>query len=526
MRRTIRPLWVLFLIWLVASLACNLPVGNIPRQLSPREIARKTLEAQFKPTLDALPGGTPAPFENLRTATPPAAQPAPAGPTPVTENRPLPGQPYLYYAQSGDTLAAVAAHFGVEPDQITSPQELPAEGYLSPGQVLGIPYNLPAAAYPDALLPDSEIVYGPSAAGFDVQGYLDQAGGFLRTYSETVDNQKLSAAQIIQRIAVETSTNPRVLLAVLEHQSGWVYGQPSDPSRLDYPVGFMVSTYRGLWKELTLTARQLTLGYYGWRDGSLKELEFIGGEKVRISPQLNAGTAAVQYLYTRLLERKAWEAALYGAHSLGETYQRMFGDPWTMARQVEPLFPAGLAQPELRLPFAPGLRWSLTGGPHIAWGVGSPRSAIDFAPVTGEPACQVSSAWAQAAAPGVITRSERGQVALDLDGDGSEQTGWVIFYYHIAEKDRVLAGTRVNTDDKIGHPSCEGGKATGTHFHIARKYNGEWIPAGGPLPMNLGGWVVHTDPKPYEGTLVRGDQVVTAKPDGEHESVLERGQGE
>lgn len=316
MKSRFRPFLVLFLVWLLVSLACNLPVGHIPRELSPGEVARQTLEAQLLPTLQALKN-TPAPFENLKTATPPApgsppagATPLPAVPTPAVQDQPQPGQPYLYFAQSGDSLPAVAAHFGVGPERITSPDPLSPTGYLNPGQPLGIPYNLPAAAYPSAILPDSEIVYGPSAAGFDIQAYLDRAGGFLSTYSETVDTQKLTAAQIIQRIAIETSTNPRVLLAVLEHQSGWVYGQPADPTRLDYPVGFYVSSYRGLWKELTLTARQLTVGYYGWREGTLSELEFIGGQKVRLSPQLNAGSVAVQYLYTRLLERKAWEQAL------------------------------------------------------------------------------------------------------------------------------------------------------------------------------------------------------------------------
>jgi hypothetical protein len=36
----------------------------------------------------------------------------------------------------------------------------------------------------------------------------------------------------------------------------------------------------------------------------------------------------------------------------------------------------------------------------------------------------------------------------------------------------------VKTGDRIGHPSCEGGAANATHVHIARRYNGEWIPAG------------------------------------------------
>ena len=40
----------------------------------------------------------------------------------------------------------------------------------------------------------------------------------------------------------------------------------------------------------------------------------------------------------------------------------------------------------------------------------------------------------------------------------------------------------VQAGDPLGHPSCEGGNVTGTHVHLARKFNGEWIGAGGRMP--------------------------------------------
>jgi hypothetical protein len=107
-------------------------------------------------------------------------------------------------------------------------------------------------------------------------------------------------------------------------------------------------------------------------------------------------------------------------------------------------------------------------------------------------------------------RSDHGVVSLDLDGDGREQTGWVLIYLHIAEKGRIPAGTWVEAGDPIGHASCEGGFSTGTHIHMTRKYNGEWIVADGPLPFVLSGWQVHAGEKPYQGTLTRGDQTIIA----------------
>ncbi len=127
-----------------------------------------------------------------------------------------------------------------------------------------------------------------------------------------------------------------------------------------------------------------------------------------------------------------------------------------------------------------------------------------------------------ASAPGLVVRTGPGLVVLDLDGDGYEQTGWVILYLHIASEGKVKNGTYLDQDGLIGHPSCEGGSATGTHVHIVRKYNGEWIAADGPLPFNLSGWVSYKGDKMYEGRLIRKDAVVFARVYGSHESVVTR----
>ena len=156
-----------------------------------------------------------------------------------------------------------------------------------------------------------------------------------------------------------------------------------------------------------------------------------------------------------------------------------------------PLFPSNLIQPTFTLPFEVGALWAFTGGPHPAWEAESAWGALDFAPAAAVSGCAVSNAWVVAVAPGQIVRSESSYVVLDLDGDGFEQTGWVVIYQHIATKDRIPAGTWVNAGARIGHPSCEGGEATGTNLHIARKYNGEWVAAGGPLPFDLSGWMAH-----------------------------------
>jgi len=306
---------------------------------------------------------------------------------------------------------------------------------------------------------------------------------------------------------------------LLEFRSGWVLGQPPDPSIIRHPIGFYVPDFEGLYYELVLTATHLGVGYYGWRSGALTRLTFLDGSTIRVSPGLNPGTVALQALLSKLNDQDEWRDNLYSSEGFLSLYQRMYGDPWIRAVQV---IPASLEQPVIELPFAPGERWSFTGGPHLSWNSGSSRGALDFSPVTGEPACTTSRAWVMASAAGRVTRAGDNVVAVDLDGDGHEGTGWVLVYLHIADQDIISPGDWVEVNQPLGHPSCERGKSTGTHVHIARKYNGEWISADGTITYTLSGWEVQMGEKSYQGVLTKGEQTITANPGGPSSSLIIR----
>ncbi|MCS7009959.1 MAG: M23 family metallopeptidase [Anaerolineales bacterium] len=119
-------------------------------------------------------------------------------------------------------------------------------------------------------------------------------------------------------------------------------------------------------------------------------------------------------------------------------------------------------------------------------------------------------AWVTAVADGLVVRSGDGVVALDLDLDGNEGSGWVIVYMHIETRDRAQVGAFVRAGEPIGHPSCEGGISTGTHVHIARKFNGVWLPAEGTPPFVMDGWLPVSAGEEYEGVLRRNGVVVEA----------------
>lgn len=431
----------------------------------------------------------------------------------------------LYEAQSGDSLAVVANHFGVKPEEITSPDTLPETGFIDPGTLLFLPNQLLGipTSPGEKLLPDSEIVFGPGAVDFNITKYTNGMDGYLSVYRENIAIPGwISGAGSIEKVSFESSINPRFLLAYLQYKSGWVFGDPVPGVQNTYPLGYNNPFYQGLYQELRLLVQELDVGFYGWRDGTLTTLQFPDGMILRIAPDLNAGTVALQYLLSLHMNYVDWLAALDPEGVFLTLYTSMFGDPWVNAALVEPSFPPGLNQPYFSLPFNVGIPWTFTGGPHPAWEKDSALAALDFAPPSVESGCVESTSWVVAIAPGQIVRSADGYVILDLDGDGFEQTGWVVLYLHIGTKDRVPAGTWVNAGDHIGHPSCEGGIAYGTHLHIARKYNGEWVGAGGPLPFILSGWTAHQGETSRYGTLTKGDQIVLSSPVSIHESVIIR----
>ncbi len=436
--------------------------------------------------------------------------PNPTAPTPTASALPT---PLLYYTQPGDTLLAIAARFRVLPEDILLPVQVSPAELLDPGMALAIPGYSSKFPVAQLLLPDDEVVYSPSVINFDVAHYTDQAGGYLSTYREYMRSTGwTSGAEIIARVALENSFNPRLLLSLLEYQCGCVLGPLAEGVEADDPLGINTRIGQGLYRQLGWVVNQLSLGYYGWRNGVLTELYFPGGKIFHLPPDSNAGSVALLYFFAQLYEFQDWQHVVDPEQGFPAVFQRMFGDPRRLDHSGQPLFPPRLIQPNLTLPFAPGQIWSYTSGPHKAWETDGVLAALDFAPASEEEGCIPSDAWVVAVANGRVARADHGAVILDLDGDGIEQTGWAILYMHIENRDRVAVGTDLRAGDRIGHPSCEGGPASGSHLHIARKYNGEWIAAEGALPFVLDGWVVHSGFKPYEGTLTKGELTIIANP--------------
>ncbi len=423
-------------------------------------------------------------------------------------------------AQSGDTLHMLSIRFGATVQEILwSNPEIPESATtMPPGFPMKMPvYYKPLWGTAYQIIPDSAFVYGPDLIGFDLRAYVESSLGWYKQYGSYIQAEYKDAADLLTWLGENYSINPRLLLALLEYRAQALTNPVRDRAN-ELNLLMPEEVYTGVYLQLSHSADLLNDGYYRYRQGELTSITHLNGEIENIDPWQNAGTVALQYYFSLFLDGEEYKRAI-GPDGFARTYREMFGDPWQGNTTV---LPGSLTQPQFILPFRLGTTWSYTGGPHTGWGNLKPYAAIDLAPPVGSKGCVGTNEVAVAVADGVIVRTGPGTAILDLDGDGDERTGWNIFYLHIAQEGRVTVGTVVKQGDPIGHPSCEGGQATGTHLHIARKYNGEWISATGFLPFNLDGWTPVEGSRAYLGQLVRGDEIVIASDESPTSSMITR----
>lgn len=458
------------------------------------------------PTVTPIPVDTLAPTATAERPTPAAFVGEPT-PDPDYYDAQSSGQ-FIYTIVPGDTLFLIATRYGMEVEELMELNGLTDTDFIVVGDQLEIPVEVNGLTPSFKIIPDSELVYGPTVGDFQVGDFLRRfyPQSTLLQYSETVEGRPLNGAGVVDLVAVRFSVNPRLLLAMIEHRTGWVTRSDPNFENNFYPMGFNVPATNGLYTQLSRSANLVNFGMYGRSEGGLRTIEFKDRTQLIIDPTINHGTAGIQvWLSAHDVATVGTLTQEAGPDGFYATYDRIFGNPFGFAYS-EPLLPARLEQPELILPWEQDVPWYFTGGPHGGWAGGSAWAALDFAPDKEKRGCYVSEAYMVAAAEGLVVYSDFGGVLLDLDGDGAPGTGWVLVYWHVDQAGRIENETYLNLGERIGHPSCEGGFSSGTHLHFARRYNGYWIAADGDIPFVMDGWVSSGAGREYDGFLVKGNE--------------------
>jgi len=109
----------------------------------------------------------------------------------------------------------------------------------------------------------------------------------------------------------------------LEYQTG-ALSQPVAPTG-DYPLGNVDYNYAGFYLQLIWAANILNVGYYGWRSGSLTELNHPDGTLERPDPWQTAGTIAFQYYFSLNSPMFEYTRAT-GPDGMAHVYRTLFGN--------------------------------------------------------------------------------------------------------------------------------------------------------------------------------------------------------
>ncbi|WP_349984810.1 M23 family metallopeptidase [Stenotrophomonas sp. WHRI 8082] len=278
-------------------------------------------------------------------------------------------------------------------------------------------------------------------------------GEWLETHAPTLAVQ----AETLSHWSGYSGISPRVLLALMELQTGVVSSPQPSSASLERPFGTLVAT-TGFSAQLRDVAETLRDAMYDAADRSTRgPVALAAGNPLRTLYALSGTESA-----------RATQLADIG---FVDVYRRLFGtEPKQVSRTAQP---RADAPPKnlLQFPYPLKARWRV-GGAHTNSGSGRfPMSSLDMG-VGGWWGSNQSRNWVSASAAGKFKRHSSCMAEIVHDG------GWSTTYYHLMNI-RPATGDSVTANDPIANPAntrgqalCNGGASTGPHQHWSLKSNG------------------------------------------------------
>lgn len=327
--------------------------------------------------------------------------------------------------------------------------------------------------------PNSLLYSHAEMFSFDTESYLLARAPALAQYAE-----------VISHWAGYSSISPRVLLALIEQQSG-LLSKPGQRAAIHRPMGAL-STRSGFNEQVRDVADQLARKLY--EPAPHEAAGEFGGDAERAAPlrALLANTSASEAEFAATYQR------LFGL-SFDTEAARALHDPAARSGKE-----AGAAAPDtslagppagfLQFPFPIGDSWHV-GGAHTNTGSGNyPMSSLDMSKGGGWGSNQ-TGVRVSASAAGTFKRHSSCFAEIVHSG------GWSTTYYHM-DKLQYNTGANVAKNAFIGNPAnnkaqalCNGGASTGPHQHWSLKSNGAWQHLN---TVNLAGWTITATGSSYD----------------------------
>ncbi|GAB4198368.1 MAG: peptidoglycan DD-metalloendopeptidase family protein [Roseiflexaceae bacterium] len=371
------------------------------------------------------------------------------------------------------TVATAAAT--ARPTDAAGPQPTAAAAPAEPAQPAPVtPAELALAPF----FNDQRFVYEPDFYVPQIQAFLDEQPGPLKRMRFPVGDRAYSFAEVLVGQTSYYSLNPKVVLALLEAQSGVITAaQPSD-DQMAWAVGFQGDNgnRRGLTAQIRWAVRQL----FQARRSYPEYAPLTYADQSSAAPP--AGMSMTEYAVARALAPTTSPDLLPAALArFQQTYTGLFGDPRPAPTGLPPP-----AQPFLSMPLervsrvtsffdhSGPLLGRTTGGLMTYWGRQETDAAFAYNGHDG---------WDYAAAPpDLALAAADGLVVFAGNADDNCATravvidhgnGYRTLYWHLDRVDAQIGQTitRGQPVGVIGNSGC----SLGPHLHLGVQYLGRSV---------------------------------------------------
>jgi murein DD-endopeptidase MepM/ murein hydrolase activator NlpD len=361
------------------------------------------------------------------------------------------------------------------PVSTTAPQSLPPTQPAAPTATPLAPTPVPEPALAN-FFDDRRLTYEPGFYAIQIQAFLDGQPGPLKGIIVPVGDRRHTFAEALTGQAVYYSVNPKIILALIELQSGLISESQPTADQFAWAVGFRGDNgrRRGLQAQVRWAVKEML---YARRDYPQRvALTFAGGHMAPPSE----GMTLAEYVLARVLAPTTVPERLpVLMERFRATYTRLFDDP-----RISPADWSSPSPPFLTRPIGkvvPTTSFFDHGGPFLMRnsrdGVTTYWGRVETDPIF---AYNGHDGWDYAAAP-----PERALAAADgvvvfagNADDGCATRAVVIdhendyrtLYWHLHRVD-VAIGERVARGQSIGiigNTGC----SSGPHLHFGVQYLG------------------------------------------------------